>query len=91
MATSKVYGYPQNDGRELADFQGKVIGRGHVLNKTRIRPGARGAWISSERVSYRFKIDGKWYGCRGMGDGISASCRVLKRQPAGLGGARRRR
>ena len=78
----KAYGYPKNNGTVLTDGQGKVIGKGRKVNCTRIRPGMPGSHISNERCSYQFKIRGLWYGCRGMGDGMSASCRVMKRAPA---------
>lgn len=92
--SDKLYGYPKDNGKTLADFNGSVIGHGHKVNCTKIRPGARGSWISDERCSYRFKVGGRWYACRGMGDGMSASCRAMKPtsvKKARLAGARRRR
>jgi len=71
-------GYPKDNGTRLVDGHGKTIGRGRKVNCTRIRPGQRGDWISNERCSYQFKIRGLWYGCRGMGDGMAASCRAMK-------------
>ena len=90
----RIQGYPKDNGRVLADGNGKAIGHGHVVKCTKVRPGARGSWISGETCSYRFKVDGRWYACRGRGDGVSASCRAM--QPASvkkarLAGARRRR
>ena len=98
MNVLRTYGYPKDNGTRLTDWHGKTIGRGRKVNCTKIRPGQRGDWISSERCSYQFKIRGLWYGCRGMGDGMAASCRVKKKAPARSGssywdkldGARRR-
>lgn len=95
----KEYGYAKDNGTRLTDWYGKTIGRGRKVNCTKIRPGQRGDWISNERCSYQFKIRGLWYACRGMGDGMSASCRVMKKAPPRSGspswdkldGARRRR
>lgn len=81
MSAQKISGYPNDNGRKLTDFGGRVIGTGQVINSTRVKPGARGAWISNERVSYHFNVDGRWYSCRGRGDGIVASCRAMKRPP----------
>ncbi len=81
-AVLKEYGYPAQNGTVLKDGHGNVIGKGRKVNCTKIRPGQRGDWISNERCSYQFKIRGLWYGCRGMGDGMAASCRVMKRAPA---------
>lgn len=100
---AKIYGYPKDNGTRLTDGSGKTIAKGRKVNCTRIRPGAPGSWISNERCSYQFKFQGLWYGCRGMGDGMAASCRIMKRAPADqrgrnvsnyydkLDGARRRR
>ena len=76
------YGYPKNNGTLLVDGHGTVIGKGRKVNCAKIRPGAPGSWISNERCSYQFKIRGLWYGCRGMGDGMATTCRVMKRAPA---------
>lgn len=86
-------GYPKRvDGRwTLTDGYGKVIGTGRQLGCTKIRPGQPGHWISGTRCSYQFMIDGKPYSCRGYGEGIAASCRIMKKKPAGLAGSRRRR
>lgn len=62
----------------LTDGHGRVMGVGGVVNCTKIRPGARGHWISNERCSYRFRIHGQLYSCRGYGEGIAASCRIIK-------------
>lgn len=109
QAGIRTGGYPKKmpDGRlALQDGQGKVIGYGHVLRCTKIRPGAPGSWISSQRCSYRFVINGKHYSCRGYGEGVSAGCRLMKKaprlpwweynrvargEPARLGGGRRGR
>lgn len=68
---------------QLTDGQGKIIGRGHVVNCRRIRPGEPGSWISSEKCSYRFQINGNWYHGRGYGEGMSISLRRMKRAPRG--------
>lgn len=81
-APTKIYGYPKDNGTRLTDWHGKTIAKGRKVNCTKIRPGQRGDWISNERCSYQFKFQGLWYGCRGMGDGMSASCRIMKRAPA---------
>lgn len=95
MAASRIYGYPKQTAKGLAltGFKGDVIGYGHKVNCVRVRPGTRGAWISNERCSYRFKVGGQWYACRGTGEGMSASCRAMKPasvKRAHLLGARRR-
>ena len=77
----RIGGYPKDGGRILADGHGNTIGRGFVVNRSRIRPNTPGSWISNERVSYNFKVDGAWYACRGYGDGMAASCREMKRPP----------
>lgn len=92
--SDKLYGYPKDNGKTLADWNGKPIGHGHVVRCTTVRPGARGSWISSQTCSYRFKVNGRWFACRGRGDGVSASCRAMKPtsvKKARLAGARRRR
>lgn len=81
MSVLRAYGYPAKNGRVLTSDGHTVIGKGRKINCTKIRPGERGSWISNERCSYQFKIRGLWYGCRGMGDGMAASCRVMKRLP----------
>lgn len=99
MSVLRMYGYPKDNGHRLTDGQGRTIGKGRKINCTKIRPGQRSSHISNERCSYQFKIKGLWYGCRGMGDGMSASCRVMKKAPANssspywdkLDGARRRK
>jgi hypothetical protein len=75
----------------------KLLGVGRKLSCTRIRPGAPGSWISNERCSYQFNIRGRWYSCRGMGEGMAASCRRMAKAPRGvganqyqIGGSRRR-
>lgn len=96
----REYGYPKNNGTLLTDWHGKVIGKGRKVRCTRVLPRQPGGYLSSERCSYQFKIQGLWYACRGMGDGMSASCRVMKTLPRDrptspfwdkLDGARRRR
>lgn len=82
MSVLRAYGYPKNNGTLLTAGDGSVIGKGRKVNCTRIRPGAPGSHLSNERCSYQFKIKGLWYACRGMGDGMAASCRVMKRAPA---------
>jgi hypothetical protein len=83
----RVGGYPKHlpDGRfaKLTDGQGNVIGHGQKVGCTKIRPGARGAWISNERCTYNFKISGRWYACRGLGENMAASCRLMKKAPKG--------
>lgn len=76
-----VAGYPKRtpNGLALTDFKGKVLGYGHVVNCTKIRPGAPGGWISSERCSYRFKVGSKWYAGRGYGEGMAFTGRVMKK------------
>lgn len=91
-AADRIGGYPKDNGRVLADGHGNALSTsGHKVGCTKVKPFERGAWISSERCSYRFKVDGRWYACRGRGDGIAASCRVMKKLPHGFSGARRRR
>lgn len=97
-APLRVGGYPSlstasssSRARTLKDGQGRTIGHGHVVNCTKIRPGAPGSWISNERCSYQFMIGGAAYSCRGYGEGMAASCRRMKTIPKGLSGARRRR
>jgi hypothetical protein len=90
-AALKIGGYPADGGRRLADGHGNTIGTGRKLGCTRIKPGAPGSWISNERCSYQFKVNGAAYSCRGYGDGMSASCRRMKTIPRGLAGARRRK
>ena len=95
----RLYGYPKDNGTRLTDGHGKTIAKGRKVNCTKIRPGQRHDWFSNERCSYQFKHEGLWYGCRGWGDGLSASCRVMKHAPPRssspywdkLDGARRRR
>ena len=77
----KIGGYPKDNGRILTDGSGKKIGEGHVVSCTRIRPGQPGSWISNERCSYRFKVNGKWYAGRGYGDGMAFTGREMKRPP----------
>ena len=76
-------GYPKTiNGRvALTDGHGNVLGYGRVVSRSKIRPGARGSWISNERVSYRFEIDGKWYHGRGYGEGMALSLRPMKGKP----------
>ncbi len=81
MATLRLYGYPAANGTKLTDWPGKTIAKGRKVNCTKIRPGAPGHWMSNERCSYQFKHQGLWYACRGMGDGMAASCRVMKKAP----------
>jgi len=90
-AALKIGGYPKDGGRLLTDGHGNTIGTGRRIGCTRIRPGAPGSWIDSQRCSYRFKVDGAAYSCRGYTDGIAVSCRRMKTMPRGLAGARRRR
>lgn len=102
-APLKLYGYPKDNGTRLTDGHGKTIAKGRKVNCTKVRGDQPGGWISNERCSYQFKFQGLWYGCRGHGDGLSASCRVMKRAPVDqrgrnvsnyydkLDGARRRR
>ena len=103
QAGIRTGGYPKQlkDGRwALMGYKKnkpKLIGIGRKLSCTRIRPGQSGSWISNERCSYQFKIRGKWFACRGFGEGVAASCRRMAKAPRGIGnearfeGARRRR
>ncbi len=96
-AALKIGGYPrtQSDGRialiGYRDNKEFVQGYGRKIGCTKIRPGMPGSWISSERCSYHFKVDGAAYSCRGYGDEVAASCRRMKTAPRGLAGAKRRR
>lgn len=63
-------GYPAKNGTVLQDGHGKQVGAGHVVSCKKIKPGAPGAWMSNERCSYRFKVDGVWWSVRGYGDGL---------------------
>lgn len=98
-APLKLYGYPKDNGTKLTDWQGKTIAKGRKVNCTKVHAWQRGGMMSNERCSYQFKHQGLWYGCRGTGDGMSASCRVMKKAPPRssspywdkLDGARRRR
>lgn len=90
-------GYPKKltDGRwALMGYKkGKnhLLGVGRQIGCTKIRPGTPGAWIAGQRCSYQFNIRGRWYACRGYGEGMAASCRLTKRKPpSGFDGARRR-
>jgi hypothetical protein len=92
---SRIGGYPKRmpDGRlALTDWNGRVLGYG-TQKCTRVTPFERGAWISSERCSYRFQVDGKWFAGRGRGEGLSVSLRAMKKAPSQplRGAARRRR
>lgn len=83
----RVGGYPKltSAGWVLQDGRGNVIARGRQIGCTKIRPGAPGHWIDSKRCTYNFKFTdpagGKWYSCRGYGEGVAASCRRMKRPP----------
>lgn len=83
----RQYGYPKltPQGWALTDGHGNIVARGSVIGCKKIRPGTPGAWLSSERCSYNFKFPdpsgGKWYSCRGYGEGIAASCRRMKQPP----------
>jgi hypothetical protein len=98
-APTKIYGYPKDNGTRLTDGQGKTIAKGRKVGCTKVPGYAPGGWISNERCSYQFKYQGLWYACRGRGDGIAASCRVMKKAPPRsssqwwdkLDGVRRRR
>ena len=85
----KYGGYPKDNGRILADGHGRTLGTGRKIGCSRIRPGAPGSWISNERCSYQFVVNGTPYSCRGYGDGVAVSCRRMKKTPRGLAGARR--
>lgn len=78
LVGKQMVGYPAENGRVLKDWNGKVIGHGHIVSCSKVRPGMPGAWISSERCSYHFKVDGVWYAMRGRGDGIAAGGRAIK-------------
>lgn len=81
----KLVAYPK--GNALQTWDGKSIGTITHKKCSRVRPGERGAWISSERCSYTAKIDGRTYIGRGRGDGIA----VTLRQRKALDGVSRRR
>jgi hypothetical protein len=80
-------GYPKQlpDGRwalmGYKDNKEIQLGVGRQISCNRIAPGRPGSWISSHRCSYQFKIGERWYSCRGYGEGMSASCRLMKRPP----------
>lgn len=96
MAKTTTGGYPKRmpDGRlAITDWAGKVLGYGSA-KCTKVGPHERGAWISNERCSYRFEIDGKMYHGRGRGDGISVALRPMaltKRARPALRGTGKRR
>lgn len=74
-------GYPKKmpDGRlALTDGHGNVLGYGKVVGTSKIRPGAPGHWISSERVSYNFTVAGRHYHGRGFGEGMALTLRPMK-------------
>jgi len=79
MAKATLGGYPKHiDGRlAITDWNGKVLGYGRVVSRSKVAPHAPGGWISSERVSYQFEIDGKKYHGRGRGDGIAVALRPM--------------
>lgn len=81
----RVGGYPRGD--KMTDWHGNVIGRIVSKQCSRVRPGTRGSWISSERCTYTVVIDGRKYTGRGRGDGISVLLRQMKGR-SGLGGRR---
>lgn len=99
----RVYGYTEykgsgsvptraSPGWALTDGQSNVIGTGRQVGCSRVKPGARGGWISSQRCSYNFRLrTGEVVACRSFGEGMAASCRVMKKPPRGFSGARRRR
>jgi hypothetical protein len=81
---SKLIGYAKHTGSSSAtitDWHGKKIGEGRIVNCTRVKPNSRGHWISSEKCSYRFEVDGRWYSGRGYGDGMRVSLRPMKSAP----------
>lgn len=73
-------GYPKKtpDGWALTAWDGRIVGYGTQTGCTKIRPPQRGAWISSTRCSYRFRVHGQLYSCRGYGEGVAANCRIIK-------------
>lgn len=81
-----------SSGWTLTNGQSSVIATGRQIGCSRIKPGARGGWISSTRCSYQFKLvrTGEFIACRSLGQGMAASCRVMKKAPRGMSGARRR-
>lgn len=81
-----IGGYPKlfaNKGWALTGGAGNVLGWGHRIGCKKIAPGAPGHWIDSQRCSYRFRVAGKWYSCRGYGEGVAATCRQMKNPPRG--------
>ncbi len=92
----RIGGYPKKvagGGWVLQDGAAKTIARGRLVGCTKIKPGAPGSWISNERCSFQFKVPdagkGKWYSCRGFGEGMAASCRRMKNPPRDVRGVSR--
>mgnify|MGYP001558326252 CR=1 FL=1 len=84
--TAHVSGYVGKvDGKlALTTFDNKLMGYGHQVSCSRIRPGQPGSWISDKRCSYRFKVGGaggKWFAGRGYGEGMSINLRQMKHPP----------
>jgi len=74
-------------GYALVSSSGEPISQvGHRVSCVRIPPGRSGSWISGEKCSYRFKIDGEWYAGLGYGEGMSIGVRKMKRPPRGFSG-----
>lgn len=84
MAEAKIGGYPKRSNGiwVLTDFKGRSLGQGFQRNCRRLKPGQPGAWIDSQKCSYNFKVDGRWYSCRGYGEGIAVNCRIMKNPPS---------
>lgn len=97
---------PTKDGRLfssqrvlLQNASGVTIGKGRVNQCTRVAPNAPGGWVSSQRCSYYIKLIPpapqltNALSCRGAGEGMSTSCREMKKTPRHIdfGGARRRK
>ena len=96
----RLYGYPKDNGTRLTDWHGKTIARSCKVIGTKVH------WLEAQPVHVRRPANRAtssssrvWYGCRGMGDGMAASCRVMKKAPPRssspywdkLDGAQRRR
>lgn len=60
---------------------GEIVGEAFVVGVTRIKPGAPGGWISSERYSFHVKVGDTWYSGRGYGDTMSINLRRMKTKP----------
>ena len=81
LVGKQMGGYPKRTpaGWVLQDGHGKTISSaGEQVSCRKLRPNEPGAWIDSQRCSYRFKVSGQWYTMRGYGEGIAAGGRAIK-------------